>query len=470
MSHTSWVPEFEAYAGDVAATHEIPGVAVAVAQHGEVIYAGGSGYRDAAPALPATPDTVFGIGSVTKSFTALAVMQLADAGKLSVADPVVRWLPEFKLPRPEHQHAITVHHFLTHSSGLPPEPALLHARAASLRKDPDLERIRGVELPPDFASMRLISTYEELMELMAAKDFDLLGPPGRFFSYSNEGYALLQGIVERASGRPFMSYLREHILDPLAMTHTGTQAEMLARSPTVTQLYARRAEGDKDVVFASPTWHDIGQIFGNGGLASTVQDLVRYLEVYRNQGTVDGVRILSPAGTAKMTAPHIAVPTGGFYGYGLRVHPEYHGVSLVEHGGGNKGIAAHICVARDKGITAAALTNLTGAPAVKVTLGAINALMGLPLDTPLEAFPEYDADPQHLARFVGTYQAERTTARFYLQDGVLYREMQGRSLAARPYAEDAVVVAPDMPVRFLTNADGAVWAASFGLRIYRKVE
>ena len=469
VTRSGWVPAFEAYAREVAAKAQIPGMAVAVAHQGETVYEGGFGYRDAEQGLEATADTVFGIGSVTKSFTALAVMQLADAGKLSVNDPVVKWLPEFRLRRPGYE-GITVHHFLTHSSGLPPDPALLHARAASMQRDPDVERLAGMELPPGFASMKTISTYEELLELMAGLDFDLLGPPGRYFSYSNEGYALLQGIVERAGGESFIPYLREHVWEPLGMTRTGTQAEARERFANVTTLYARRREGDEDLVFASPAWHDIGRIYGNGGLASTVQDLVHYLEVYRNQGRAGGTRVLSARAAEQMTAPHIAIPTGGFYGYGLRAVPDYHGIKLVEHGGGNKGIAAQVCVAGETAV--AVLTNLTAAPAVRVALGAVNALVGLPLDTRPQVFPEYECETGQLECYAGTYRGDRSTARFYLEDGVLYREMQGRTMPARPYAEDAVVVGrgdAEMPVRFLRDEQGDVGAAAFGLRIYPKV-
>ena len=477
VTRSGWVPGFEAYAREVAARAQIPGMAISVARHGETVYEGGFGYRDAEQGLEATPDTVFGVGSVTKSFTALAVMQLADAGRLSVTDPVVKWLPEFRLRRPGYE-GITVHHFLTHSGGLPPEPALLHARAASMQRDPDVERLAGMELPPDFASMKTISTYEELLELMAEIDFDLLGPPGRYFSYSNEGYALLQGIVERASGRSFISYLREHVWERLGMIRTGTQAEACEGSSNVTTLYARRRDagtpaqgGDEDVVFASSAWHDIGRIYGNGGLASTVQDLIRYLEVYRNQGRAGGTQIVSARAVEQMTTPHVEIPTGGFYGYGLRVVPDYHGIKLVEHGGGNKGIAAQVCIAGDT--TVAVLTNLTGAPAVRVALGAVNALAGLPLETRPQVFPEYECETGQLECYAGTYRGERSTARFYLEDGAMYREMQGRTMPARPYAEDAVVVGlgdAEMPVRFLRNEHGDVWAAAFGLRIYPKVE
>src|SRR5262249_1468645 len=141
MTDSGWEPRFEELAAELIAVGQIPAAAVALAREGQVVYERGFGHRDSAGTLPVTPDTRFGLGSVTKSFPTLSIMQLADAGRLSPADPVSRWLPEFRLPRAEDAAGtarIAIHHFMTHSSGIPPEPALLHARAASILADPDI--------------------------------------------------------------------------------------------------------------------------------------------------------------------------------------------------------------------------------------------------------------------------------------------------------------------------------------------
>src|SRR5438105_4217876 len=96
-----WERRFDAFAGELIAREGIPGAAVALAHDGDIVYERGFGHRDAARSLPVTSDTRFGLGSVTKSFPALAIAQLEEAGRLSVHDPVTRWLPEFKLPRRE---------------------------------------------------------------------------------------------------------------------------------------------------------------------------------------------------------------------------------------------------------------------------------------------------------------------------------------------------------------------------------
>ena len=469
MSQPVWIPEFEAYARNIVAKNQIPGMSVAVAEYGDVVYEAGFGYRDVEHSLAATPDTVFGLASVSKSFTALAIMQLDDAGTLSVEDPITKWLPEFSIRRPKYQQDITIHHLLTNTSGL--HVAYTYVMCEFMRKDPDWQKVFTSLSREVFNTTPVVRTYEALLKLIAELDFELIGPPGKFMSYAAEGYALLACIVERASGTPFASYLKEHVFEPLGMTRTTVDEER-ARLPNVTQLYVR----DNEHTVASPTWPDRGQIYGSAGLISTVQDLIRYLDVYRNESGADGCRIVSAAAIKQMTTPHaevLGIP-GAFYGYGLSVRPRYHGATLVSHRGGLKGVTADVQAVLEKGITVATLCNLSGMPAFSVSQGAINAAMGLPLDTPLvHDPPEYELSPTQLARFVGTYGWEKCLAppvtHYYLKDDVLYREFAGQSTAAKPYAEDGVVVAGER-IRFLMDPAGDVWAAASGEHIRQKIE
>ena len=470
MSQPTWVPEFERYARNIGTKNEIPGMAVAVAQSGEVIYEGGFGLSDVEHALPATPDTVFGIGSVSKSFTALAVMQLDDAGTLSVDDPIIKWLPEFRLRNPKYEQPITIHHLLSNTSGLPGQP-YGYVMVEFMRVDPDRQKIFRSLSPEVLATMPVVRTYAALLDLIAELDFELLGPPGKFMCYAAAGFSLLACIVERASGESFSSYLRQHVFDPLGMTRTAVDCER-SRLPSVTQLYLR----DEGRTFASPTWPDRGEIYGSGGLVSTVRDLIRYLEVYRNKGWTNGQRIASETAIEKMTAPHaevLGIP-GTYYGYGLFVRPDHYGATLVSHGGGLKGVSADIHV-RENDITVTTLCNLSGMPAFQVSMAAIYGFMGLPLDTPLaQDPPEFALSPQRLAHFVGTYgQAKGFAApvtRFYIQDDVLHRALGNQSgVVAKPYAEDGVIVAGER-IRFLMDAAGDVWAAASGEWIEPKIE
>lgn len=475
MSEPGWAGQYEDFAIELIAQSGIPGAAVALAQDGRLVYEHGFGHRDAARSLPVTPDTRFGLGSVTKSFPCLAIMQLAEAGTLSVNDPVTRWLPEFRFPRSEdvaQAAQVTIHHFMTHASGLPPEPSLLHARAASICADPDLDRMhpRPMGIPDDIRTWEQVSTYEDLMALMARQDFAALARPGQVINYSNEGYVLLAAIVERVSGQPFPEYLQAHVLDPLGLARTGLYTRSTPPLEPEVVPFAVDTRGGTREVFGSPAWWDQGQMFGNGGLKSTVQDLLRYLEIYRTGGVSHGTRVASEASVAQMTTPHQPIPTGGAYGYGLRILDVPGLGRAVEHGGGNKGVATHVVVLPERRIIAVALTNLANAPASKLAYGVVNAALDRAPATPWVQYPEHAVDPERLQRYVGTYQGQPgTTVQVAARDGTLYVAAGAEAQPARPYAADAFLVeATEEAYRFLADERGEVWAAFSGMRTLRR--
>ncbi|HWI65822.1 MAG TPA: serine hydrolase domain-containing protein [Symbiobacteriaceae bacterium] len=442
----------DCYLHEALETYRIPGLAVAVARHGEIVYAGGLGFRDVERGLPVTPETVFGVASVTKSFTCLAVMQLATEGRLSPFDPVVRWLPEFAAILPPDGAGVQVRHLMSHTSGLPGLRALYYARAGSIRRDPDWRRL-GARDPFGVDPIR---TVAELMALMAATEIAPLGPPGTVLNYSNEGYALLQAIIERAAGCPFRQYLQERLLDPLGMAHSTILESDLARFPEVTELYAPEPGG----YFHSPAWWDVGDIYTNGSLKSTVLDLIRYLEVYRT----GGAGIVPPAAVADMVTPVITMPTGTRYAYGLTIQPGYHGHTLIGHGGSIKGVSAQVMLVPEADLTVALLINVTGAPAERIALSVANAFLGLPLETYKYEFPAYTPAPGELDELAGTYHSDEMGAVEIStgSEGVTVKAA-GQTIPVRPFARQALVSADG-----LTQVRGLPGAIFMGLRVYRR--
>lgn len=474
MTSTSW-GAFESYAGELVTRHKIPGISLAVAREGEIVYGTGFGHRDREASWPATMGTVYGIGSVTKSFTAIAIMQLEEAGLLSVHDPVARYLPEFGLKNHQgHAGAITIHHFLTHTSGLPPMSSLYFAMADSMKVDPVVAAMDGAVQalglhPP-------IRTYEELMAFVSQLDLELLGPPGRHFSYCNEGYALLGCIIQRLSGKPYQQYVEERVLQPAGMHRTTFHQPVMATYPEVTQLYTVKPTDDQAEPEAAPVWWESTSMTAAGFLKSNVEDLIRYLEIYRTRGKVGHERILAESSVDRMLTPY-APGLGGGYGYGLRITPNYHGVSLVEHGGGLKGIAAQITCVPQAGITAAALANLAGVPSPQILLGAVNVLLGLPVNSWRHPRREYRYPVHHLERMVGVYpSAEGLGAplSLVLKDGSLVAMMGKKTYPVRmvgPYSCCVELKSPDdetMPSEFIRNDAGEVTALSTGGRMLLK--
>lgn len=441
-----------------------PAIALAVTVSDTTSFASGFGTRELGTERPVTPDTIFGVASVTKGVTALAIMQLVEAGRLALTDPISRYLPAYQTRRPEWAKATTIQHFLTHSSGLSPLPARFFALARQAAHDPDAS-----SRPAWIADHRPLDTAADLLAYIAASDQPLLGPPGAQFSYCNEGFALLGAIIEAVSGQPYADYVQAQILDPLEMYNSTFRYPLLDDQMDVATLHA----GSPDVagaVHPSPVPTYLPLWYPAGGLNSTARDLLHYLELYRTGGLYDGRRLLSANGIRQMCSVQISgnAPASG-YGYGLGVVPDYHGHQLIQHGGGSKGVASNVLIVPDRNFAAVALTNLAGVPAPELTLAALNQQLGLPLDTRLVEYHTVSCPPEQLARFAGTYRSgEGADLQIRVTGSHLQASVSGQEQAVRMVGEDALLLSKgqvDAYARFLLEADEPAWAVAVGSRI-----
>lgn len=228
--------------------------------------------------------TKYGVGSVSKVVTAMAVMQLVDDGKISLDAPVVRYLPDFSMKSPQYRQ-ITVRMLLNHSAGLP-----------------------GTDYADVWSNVP-IPTYVDRAMAGLANSW-LKTTPGAMNVYCNDCFTLAGMVVERVSGMPFQDYVAANILKPLGMSHSGYQTSVSAAG-TVAPII----DGGK----AQPI--EITNLFASGGLLSTAEDMARLAMVFTNGGTVGGTRILSRSAIDQMaadeTATKLRVGPPGFLRYGL---------------------------------------------------------------------------------------------------------------------------------------------------------
>ncbi len=259
--------------------NRIPGLAVAIVQGGQIVFM--RGYGQASPGIPVTPQTQFYLGSVTKSFTALAAMQLVEQGKLELDAPVQRYLPWFQVADPEASASITVRHLLNHTSGL------------SEKGDPN-------------ASV-FAATLEEQARLM--RDARLTAPVGSQYQYFNQNYRLLGLLIEQVSGQSYGDYLRTHVFAPLGMV--GSTAGPAA-APKLAQGYTR--------AFGFPVPQSQTFIPGalpSGYLISTAEDMARYLIAQLNEAQYEGGRLVGLESLALMRTPPAGIDSE--YGMGWLV-------------------------------------------------------------------------------------------------------------------------------------------------------
>lgn len=297
---------------------------ILVARKGEVVLYKGYGLADRARKTPITRDTVFDIGSITKQFTAAAILKLEMQGKLRVTDPISRFFRDV----PADKQAITLHHLLTHTAGLP-----------------DV-------LGGDYEVM----TREQIVRLALATP--LRSSPGESYAYSNVGYSLLGAVVEIAGGQAYEHFLREHLLLPAGLQHTGY---MLAGFDPAHVAHGYRNGQD----WGTPTaklWDADGPYWNlraNGGLLATLCDLHRW------HLALEGERVLSAAAKQKMFTAH--VPEGpeanSHYGYGWTLAQTVRDTRIISHNGGNSVFFADFRRYVDEGVVIVIASNTAEMPA-----------------------------------------------------------------------------------------------------------
>ncbi|HYN42562.1 MAG TPA: serine hydrolase domain-containing protein, partial [Thermoanaerobaculia bacterium] len=323
---------YDLWAGEQLAYNGIPGVVVGVVSRNGLVWSKGYGTTDLAGGIPLTPSTRFRIGSVSKVFTATAILQLRDAGKLRLDDPVVRHLPWFKVPNPfPTAPPITIEHLLTHTSGLSRESPFA---AWTTHEFPTREELR--------AAMPRVT---------------VISPPGKTYRYSNLGVALLGEVVAAASGESWASYVKQHITAPLGMNST-TGAPTAAEVAALPRQHRRKQpDGSRGTL----AYYDTGAIAPAAAIVSTLEDLARFaaFELTADPAgpPAGGAQVLSGPTLAEMHRPHFVNTkwTGGRgLGWGVSRRD---GHTYVSHGGWIGGHRADVILDPDRGLAAVALTN-----------------------------------------------------------------------------------------------------------------
>jgi CubicO group peptidase (beta-lactamase class C family) len=228
-------------------SHGSPGVSEAVADRGRIVFASGAGYADLESLAPATSQTVYDIGSISKVHTAVAIMQLVEQGKVKLEDDIRVYVPSF----PDKGAPITIRHLMTHTSGI------RHYKDSDFQGTPADENVKR------------FSSIEDAIGIF--KEDPLLFPPGKYYSYTSYGVNLLQAVVEKGSGKPFEAYMRESVWGP-----AGMQATQFNLPERVVRNRARSYEPGPDGGARNVLYGDLSYKFASGGMMSTAEDLVLF--------------------------------------------------------------------------------------------------------------------------------------------------------------------------------------------------
>lgn len=386
---------------------------VLVAKDGKILVRKGYGQAVREWAVPATPETKYRLGSVTKQFTAMAILQLKEKGKLAIEDSVTKYVDGL----PETWKPITIHQLVTHTAGL-----------SNFTDWPEFDAQKANPKSP-----------RDVIADVAKKPLDF--EPGSKFAYSNSGYVLLGLVIEKAAGESYESFLRKNIFEPLGMKNTGYDhtEEIL---PMRAKGYTLGPSGD----MVTAAYIDMGIPFAAGALYSTVDDLYLWLQALETEKLI-------PAKTMELAL----TPEKGNYAYGWMIARMDDKVGK-SHGGGIDGFRTNVTHFPGEKIAVIVLSNSESAAVGEMDMAIVSILFGHPYKEPTVR-TEVKVDPKILDGYVGEYELAPTFSITIRRKGARLFAQATRQNELPAYAESETkffLKVIDAQIEFVAGADGKI--------------
>jgi CubicO group peptidase (beta-lactamase class C family) len=361
-----------------------PGAAVLIAKQGQIIYKKAFGSADLQLKVPLNADMVFNIASITKQFTAVAILQLAEQGKISLQDSLQKFVPDF----PSKGHTITIENLLTHTSGIKDYMQIDY-------RTPFLERW-------DFTPTQLIDSF---------KNYALNFEPGTQFSYSNSGYYLLGYIIEKLSGKRYQNYIQDNLLQPLGLTHTYFDSAGII-IPNRVNGYRQEGSDFRNADYWSPTIE-----YAAGGLISNVEDLFKW-----HAGLYSYQLLKKETLQKAFTAYQLKSGQPTTYGYGWFLKTA-NNIQTIEHQGGLAGFMSNEIYYPAEDIFIAILCNSGSAPIDDLSVNIATIVLNKSLQADLKL------DEKVLDKYVGGYALANDSKRTI----TIFKENGQREVSGQEY-------------------------------------
>ncbi|MBM4003259.1 MAG: serine hydrolase [Planctomycetes bacterium] len=401
-----------------------PGIAVLIARDGKVVFQAGFGFADIESKTPVTPETKFRIGSITKQFTAAAIVRLAEQGKLALADPLAKFFPD--IPQGDK---VTVQQLLTHTSG-----------------------IHSYTEKPDFM-LRVTKPIEPRYLIEWFRDDPPDFAPGKGFHYNNSAYFLLGEIVAQVGGKPYGDFLRDTFFEPLGLKDTGVFVN--SQPPPSMAIGYSFADGKTHPAI---DW-DMSWAGGAGALYSTVGDLYRW-----NDALFAG-KVIGEASLKAATTP-VELPAdvdGMNYGFGLMMY-EISRLPAIGHGGGLNGWSTNLVYLPAQKCTVVVLTNAMPAPPGYGPGGIAAGMAQTLLSEEIRSLPplveDASVDPKSFAAYEGRYEYPGAINTVTVEEDGLYSQLTGQpKTRIFPQGKDEFFwKVADARAKFVRNENGDVIA------------
>lgn len=369
------------------------GCAALVAREGRIIYHKAFGMADLELNVPMKPDMVFRIGSITKQFTSVAILQLMEQGKLSLQDEITKFIPDY----PVHGHKITIEHLLTHTSGIKSYTSMSEI-GQFMRRDMKPEEVIGLfrNQPMDFA-------------------------PGTRYNYNNSGYFLLGYIIEKVSGKSYPEYIEENFFRKLGMNNSyyGSNSRIIKNRASG---YSPDANGVINAEIMSMTIP-----YAAGSILSTVEDLFKWNQALHSYKLINKETLEKAFTEYKLTDGR-----GTEYGYGWGLK-KIQGSPTIEHGGGINGFLTNAIYLPEEDVFVALFSNSNGKSPNDLSV----KMAALAIDKPY-TYKDITLDEAVLEEYTGVYENDQGDLRLIIREGnQLFSQRAGSSrLKIKPYEKD----------------------------------
>ena len=391
-SEAKWQPVITVLRARIAhemADKQLPAVAIALVDDQRVVWSEGFGFEDAAHKVPTTTDTEFRVGSVSKLFTDIGIMQLVDSGRLNLDAPITQYLPSFHPANP-FGTPITLRQLMSHRAGLVREPPVGHYFDTS---EPSLE-----------------ATIDSLNET------SLVYAPGTQTKYSNAGVATVGYVLQTISGTSYADYLKQAVLLPMGMTHSSFKPEpQVTRHLAVAQMWSYDG-----LNFTAPNFQ-LGE--GPAGcMYSTVGDLARFLSVLFAAGNSGTSQVISARSINEMWTPQFDTDSPNQFGLGFLLQ-RFHGERMIGHGGAIYGFATQVAALPDRKLGVIVISTADGTNAVvnHIAGDALSLMLNVREQKPLSQWMEtHPISEATMRKAAGRYSSDREVVELAERSGHLF--------------------------------------------------
>ncbi len=427
----------DGYFTEKMSAEDMPGLSLAVTDRSATLHVRAMGFSDVSSRTPVTNDTLFQIGSISKSFAAILLLQLRERGKVDLNAPAKEYIPWFEVR--SRYGPITLHHLMTHTAGIP------------------------------MGSEATIAGETEVWEL---RNLEASAPPGELFHYSNTGYKAVGLVIEAVTGKPCDVAIEDRILKPLGMSRTHAALTNDIRGATAVGYTAML--DDRPVRRCAPLapapWFEGNT--ADGCISSVPEDMAAYVRMLLCRGEGPDGRVISEESFDLLTRRYVK-PTDSFhgehYGYGLNIE-DADGHLLIWHTGGMVGFTSSLLADMDLGLGMIVMTNCIAEPET-MSRHAMSTLRAAAEGGPL---PEAEIHrhafvPKDPAQFVGTYSGEKGSITVTASEGMLVASVNGESFGLEGIREDSFVLDHGsfrlFPLKFVREG-GQVTEAVCGPDVY----